>query len=199
VTCSRSERSQGDRSRWGGPTRRLPTLVAVGLACAAPPCVAQGRWAVSVDVSVGAGIGGSSAPHGSKYGASADALVGFRPGAGPAGGFVVALSASGEALGVHQSCEVLPGGACTPDFPGFWMVSALAGWELPRGGVRFLAGPAVAISNSTAVSAARLRVDLAKPIFGRVSLLVSGRVAYIPDYGGDSFSLGSMSVGVRLR
>jgi hypothetical protein len=199
VTCSPPERSRRDSSWRARTTRRLLALLAVGLASRASLCAAQARWPVSLEFSLGAASGGSSAPHGSSYGFSADALVGFRPGAHGTGGFVVAMSGSGEALGVHEaSCDAMPGGTCTPDFPEFWMVSALAGWETGRGGARLLVGPALAISDSTSVGALRLRVDLAKPIFGRVSLLVSGRVAYIPDYGGDSFHLGSIGVGLRL-
>jgi hypothetical protein len=163
------------------------------------PGAAQSR--ASLDVTVGAGFGASSAPHGSSGGLSADAVVGFRPRTSAAAGLVVALSGAGQAFGVHEACDVPPGGACTPEFPVFWMVSALAGWETANevAVARFLVGPAMAMSSSTNVGAGQVRLDLAKPISRDFSLLISGRVAYIPKYRGDSFSLASVGVGFRIR
>jgi hypothetical protein len=157
---------------------------------------------VSVEFNVGMGFGGSSAPHGSSGGLAADALLGFRPGASglAAGGFVVAVNGSGQAFGVSQaSCDAVPGVPCTPEFPRFWILAALAGWETRNGGMRFLVGPALARSSSTPVGAAQARLDWAKPIVGRVAVLASARFAWVPEYQGDSFKLGSIGVGVRLR
>jgi len=198
VTCLPLEPCRRNSSRRARTIGHLLALLAVGVASRASPCAAQARWPVFFEFSPGATVGGSSAPHSARYGGSADALLGFRTRTHGAGTFVVAVSGSGEALGVSSACDTSPGGTCTPDFPEFWIVSALAGWETARGGAHLLVGPAIAISNSTSAVAIRLRVDLAKSIFGRVALLVSGRVAYIPEYGGDSFRLGSIGAGVRL-
>jgi hypothetical protein len=85
------------------------------------------------------------------------------------------------------------------DFPVFWIISAAAGWETRGAGARFLVGPALAISSSEQVSAAQARLDLAKPLFPNVSLVVSGRFAWVPDYRGDAFRLGAVGIGFRLR
>jgi len=157
--------------------------------------------AQTFDFGVGVSFGGSSAPYASSHGGSADVLLAFRPGARAraAGGFVVAVSVSGQVLGVHSDCGVLPGGTCPPDFPAFGILSTLAGWETSSGGARFLVGPAVAISGSQLVGATQARLDLAKPIFSHFSLLASGGFAYIPKYRGDSYSLAYVGVGFRLR
>lgn len=68
-----------------------------------------------------------------------------------------------------------------------------------NGGARFLVGPAVARSSSRLVGATQARLDLAKPISSHFALLASGRFVYIPKFRGDSFSLGSIGVGFRLR
>lgn len=191
--------------RW---SRILRALRRVLICCAVlaisrvSPGAAQRLSPVSFDVNVGAGLGGSSAPHGSSAGLSADAVLGFRPRARAhaAGGFVIAVSGSGQAFGVGEvSCDALPGGTCTPEFPKFWVFSMLAGWETANGGVRFLVGPAVARSSSRGVGAMHVRLDLAKPIVNHVSLLASVRSVYIPKYRGDSFRLGAIGVGVRLH
>src|SRR5262245_7858269 len=97
---------------------------------------AQQLRPVSFEVNVGASFGNSSVPHGPSRGLSADALVGFRTGSAP-GGFVLALSGSGQAPGVHvASCDAVPGFPCESDFPVFWIVSALAGWETRNAGAR---------------------------------------------------------------
>jgi hypothetical protein len=178
---------------------RILICFAVLATAGVSPCAAQRLRPVSFDFNVGASVGASSAPHESSGGISADALLGFQRGARAAGGLVVAVGVSGQALGVHAACDVVPGGTCAPDFPGFGILSTLAGWETANGGARFLVGPAVAMSGSKLVGATQARLDLAKPIFSHFSLLVAGGFAYIPKYRGDSFSLGSIGVGFRLR
>lgn len=155
---------------------------------------------ISFEFNAGVGFGGSSAPHGSSGGLALDALLGLRPGARAAGGLVVAASASGQAFGVGEaSCDAIPGVPCTPESPEFWMLAMLAGWETGNGAMRLLVGPALAGSGAGPVGAAHARVDLARPVVGRLSLLASARFAYIPDYRGDAFRLGSFGVGVRMR
>lgn len=179
--------------------RRILVCSAVLAIRPVSPCAAQLR-PVSFEFNVGVGFGGSSAPHGSSTGLALDALLGFRPRARAAGGFVVAVAGSGQALGVAEaSCDALPGVPCTPEFPEFWVLSALAGWETENGDMRFLAGPALAGSGLKPVGAMQARLDLAKPVVGHVSVLASARFAYLPKHRGDSFSLGSIGVGFRLR
>ena len=167
--------------------------------CATRDAASQELRPVSFEFSVGPGFGGSSFPYGPSGGASGDVLLGLRPGARAAGGFVVALSGSGQAFGVSFACDIVPGGSCTPEFPEFWILSALAGWETGNGAARLLIGPAVATSSSEQVGAAQARLELAKPIFSHLSVLASARFSYVPKYRDDSFRLGSIGVGFRLR
>ena len=161
-------------------------------------CHAQQLWPLSFETNVGAGFGSSSAPHGSSGGFSADALLGFRFSARAP--LVIALSGSGQAPALQDaSCIILPDGTCPPDFPVFWIVSALAGLETREGGTRFLIGPAVGISSSQRVAAAQARMDFALPAAAHISFIVSGRYAYVPRYRGDSFRLGALGLGLRIR
>jgi hypothetical protein len=169
------------------------------LAGSVSPSAAQRTSRGSFEFNVGASFGVSSAPHGSSAGVSADVLFGLRLGATPNRGFVVAASGSGTAAGVHTACDALPGGGCAPDFPVFWILSTLVGWDIGSPDARILVGPAVAISSSRQVPAAQLRAELATSISRHWSLLASGRYVYIPDYRGDRFGLGSLGVGFRLR
>jgi hypothetical protein len=181
--------------------RVLMSVAFLALACGVP-CAAQEVAPLSFDVTVGVSAGSSSAPHSSSVGFSADALVGFRPGARAraSGGWVIGVSGSGQGLGVHEaSCDVVPGGSCAPDFPAFWMLSMPIGWETRNGSARFLVGPAVARSSSALAGAVQARVELSQSIASRASLLASGRLTSIPSYRGESFQLGSVGVGFRLH
>jgi hypothetical protein len=171
------------------------------LVLVAPPASqAQRLSPITLEANIGASYGGSSGAFGPSGGFSGDALVGYRIPTNALGPFVLAISGSGQAPGVHAvSCDVVPGGSCTNGFPIFWILSALAGWETETGGARVLVGPAVAISSSHRVGAGQVRLDLARPLSTRVSLLVSGRFAYIPQYRNDVFRLAALGVGVRLR
>lgn len=183
-------------------TRILMGVAAMATLSAAP-CSAQQQSPASVEFNAGMGFGDASTPHGSSRGLSLDALVGFHPGArrlaSAMGGFVAGLGGSVNAIGVSEACDVVPGGSCTPEFPEFWIFSALAGWETASGRARFLIGPAVAKANSQTAGGAQVRLDLTQHVFNHVSLLASGQFNYIPNYRGDSFRLGSVGVGFRLR
>ncbi len=162
---------------------------------------AQGLSSTSFDITLGAGAGGRSGPYDSGLGWSTDALLGFRPGARAraGGGFVVGISVSGQGFNGGVSCDAVPGYPCDPGFPGFWLVSTLAGWETGAGGVRLLLGPALARSESEFAGAAQARVELAPPISRHLSLVVSGRFTYIPTHRGESLTLGFVGLGVRLQ
>ena len=161
---------------------------------------AQRSNPISLEANIGASYGGSSGAFGPSGGFSGDALVGYRIPTNAPGPFVLGISGSGQAPGVHAvSCDVVPGGSCTNSFPTFWIFSALAGWETESGNARILVGPAVAISSSHRVGAGQLRLELARPVSTRASFLVSGRFAYIPQYRGDVFRLAALGVGFRLR
>lgn len=160
---------------------------------------AQQLGPVSFEANIGLGLGRSSAPHGPSVRLVADALLAFRIPARVGASVVIGSSASVQSVGAHQSCDILPGGTCSPDFPEFQIVSALAGLETEGGSARILVGPAVAVSRSHAVGAGQARVEFARPLFARVSVTASGRFAYVPQHRGEAFSLGAMGVGLRLR
>ena len=170
------------------------------LAICTLPAAAQRRTPVSVEFNVGAGFGSSSsAAYGPSRAVSADLLLGYRLRASASSGLVLALSGSTQASGVHVVCDIVPGGSCTRNFPNFWIASGLVGWETGNGQVRILAGPALALSGSEQAGAAQARLELAKPLAGRWSLLASGRLAYLPEHGGDAFTLGAVGIGLRVR
>lgn len=179
--------------------RSILCLVAVGLSL--PSWTqAQRPNPISFEANIGASYGGSSGAFGPSGGISGDALVGYRIPTNALGSFALGISGSGQVPGVHAvSCDVVPGGSCTNGFPTFWIFSALAGWETETGSARILVGPALAISSSHRVGAGQARLDLARPLSTRVSFLVSGRFAYIPQYRGDVFRLAALGVGFRLR
>ena len=188
-----------DRSLFRKTSARLVACFGVIAVAVHTPCAAQQRGSLSLELNAGASFGDSSVPHGPSRGLSADALLGLRLGNSQSGGFVVAMSGSGQTSGVRIACDLVPGGSCTPNFPTFWMVSALLGWETQSANVRVLVGPALAISDSKEVGAAQARLEIAKPLSPHFALLVSGRVAYIPDHNDSSFTLGAVGVGFRLR
>jgi len=176
----------------------LATL-AILATCLAVPAVAQQSARTAIEFNAGPGFGGSSAPHVAKGGLAVDALVAMRTGARAGGGFVVALSGSGQPFGVAVSCDVVPGGTCTPEFPEFWVVSVLAGWETAGGRARILVGPGVASAESTLAGAAQGRIELTQPLTRGLSLLASARLSHIPSYQGESFRLAGFGLGVRIR
>jgi len=187
------------RSLFRKASARVLACFAVIAVAVHPPCAAQRRGPLSFEINAGASFGDSSVPHGPSRGLSADALLGFRLGNSESSGFVIALSGSGQTSGVRIACDLVPGGSCTPSFPTFWMVSALVGWETQSANARVLVGPALAISDSEEVGAAQARVEIAKPVSPHFALIASGRVAYIPEHRGSSFTLGAIGVGFRLR
>ncbi len=184
----------------GVPGRSLAVLAVLTLATAGP-AVARQLPTPTVDVSVGAALGSRPGRHDSDLGVSADAFLGFRPGARErrAGGLLLGVGGSVLALPTEVSCDVVPGFPCNPGFPSFWTLSSLAGWESAAGGTRILAGPALARSQSESAAALQARVDVARPVSRRLWLLASGRLSYIPRHRGESFTLGAVGLGVRLQ
>jgi hypothetical protein len=43
------------------------------------------------------------------------------------------------------------------------------------------------------------RIDVARPLAWRISLMLAGRAVLVPDYDGDAFQLLSFGAGRRLR
>ena len=180
--------------------RRAVAGCAVLAVALASPCAAQQLWPVFLEANIGVGVDNSSSAHAPSGRLSTDALIGLRLGARSGGGIVVALNGAAYALGSGVA-ECPADGSCTPDFPIFRIVSTLAGWETSAGSARLLVGPAVARPRGDAafVGAAQVRMEFTTPAFRHLALLASGRFVHIPRYQGDSFSLMSAGVGVRLR
>jgi hypothetical protein len=180
------------------PCRRLFALV---LAAALPSSrgESQSLSRSFLEFNVGLSAGDASVPNGPSRGIAGDVLLGFKPGRTP-GGFVTAVSASGQTPMASIACDLVPGGTCPIDFPGFLIVAAHAGWETEAGRARILAGPALAISESDGNGAAlQIRLELAAPLSGRLSVIGSGRFVYIPGIADRSFTLGAAGIGLRIR
>jgi hypothetical protein len=178
---------------------RSTTTATLLAACLVSPSASQVLRPASVEVNAGPTFGGSTGHYFTGTGLSLDALVALRPGVQRGGGFVLAVSGSAHALGVRVECDAVPGVPCAQNFPEFWLVSALAGWQTRNGGARILIGPAVVGAESHQAGAAQARLELATPLLRQLSLLASARMAYIPSYRGEAFRLGAVGIGLRLR
>lgn len=131
---------------------------------------------------------------------TADLLVAVRSPPALVHGLTTAVSIGVQGTGpVTDVCLIGPDGTCVPRFPQFTLVSILAGWETDTfTTVRILTGPAYAHADEGAF-AWQGRVDLTIPVLWRLSLALAGRAAFVPNYRGDSFRLGSVEMGLRFR
>ena len=120
-------------------------------------------------------------------------------------------AASGDSLPriEHRSTyrnPIAPRGGCTPAYPLFYSVGALAGWQWGRGrdaSVRALSGAgyyrAVRRDGGGGTIGLQCRIDLATAALWRVALIGSLRGAVLPSFRGDAHGLGTASFGVRVH
>lgn len=161
---------------------------------------AQAPGRLSLDISVGRGFGSTEGVYRDNHsGLAADLLAAVRLRPLASGGVVAALGAGVQGTGpITSICIPHPSGGCVPSFPEFRVFSGAVGWEMSGGRVRGLVGPAAVHADATA-AAVFGRVDIAAPLVGRVWFLVSARAVLVPDYRDDSFRLGTVGIGVRIR
>lgn len=159
---------------------------------------AQELWPISVEATLGAGVGMTDGEYRSnESGITGDLLVAYRMRPALGGALVAAATAGMQGAGVHTSdCLPASDGGCIPSFPNFPIFAALIGWETRTAHFRALTGPAYVDPGSFGWQA---RLDLARPLFWRLSFVLAGRAMLVPDHEGDAFQLLSAGAGLRLR
>ena len=90
---------------------------------------------------------------------------------------------------------------CTPDFPSFSSLTALGGVEGRYGLIaRVLVGPAVFHSGGRGTAAGlQGRADLSTPALVHISLVVSARTAWIPNFEGHAHQTKAVGLGFRIH
>ena len=185
-----------------------PTLVALVLAACAgvlpTTSAAQHTFGLSADVSVGlfVGAGGTFADRG---GPALDGIIALpvsemRSGtlmAGVAGGI------SGPLMMGDLICRAGPNNTCIPNYPTFVTVGAVAGVQRAIGpglSARALAGPAY-FQDADGGDAFGLqgRVDVAKRLILRTSLVASVRGSLLPSYQDATLSYATFGLGLRIQ
>jgi hypothetical protein len=180
----------------------MMTVAALLVALTATTVSGQALWPLSVEASLGLGVGRTPAEYrDNNFGVSADAMVALRVRRLAAGAAVVATGFGVQSGGpVADICILNGDGGCVPAWPRFDILSVLGGWETSGGRVRAMAGPAAVRIDFDAVQLALLaRTDAAIPLFARVALMGSVRVVFIDSYNGASFQLFSLGAGFRMR
>lgn len=166
-----------------------------------PPAQGQDRPRLFVESTFGLATGRTSGEYrNNRTGLAADLMIGARP--GTSSGWVVGASISAQGGGpVDDECVPASTGGCVPSFPSFVMLGLPLGYESSSDiSVRLTASPVIVrpdFDNWTL--GLQGRVDSALPIVWRISGVVSGRVALIPDYNSDSFRLYAFGFGLRLH
>jgi hypothetical protein len=175
------------------------------------PLFAQERPPVSLEVSAGVSFGRGGVTRRERNGVALDATLGWRVYPVPNGAVLLALSGGAQgAIGMDMTddCQIAPGGGCLPDYPSFYSVGALAGWEwaLERGAsTRVLAGPAYYRGHqrrpdvSGRAIGLQARADFTTPTLRRIALLASLRAAVVPSFRGDTYALGAAGFGFRFQ
>ncbi len=162
------------------------------------------RWPVSLEITMGYGVGGSSGEYRRSGGGPAvDVLVAARLRSTLRGAWVGAVSLAAQPILVSSDDRCIPAsdGGCVPDFPGLPVVSLLGGWETAGGAQRVMVGPGLTTEVDWRKSKLVwvLRVDGALPMTGRISMVGSIRGTLVPSFQGASFRQGSLMAGLRIR
>lgn len=171
-------------------------VLVLGL-CTVSTAAAQERSPISIEASagVGSGIGGPAARY--RTGAAVDALLAVRVGTLPHGSLLIGLAGGVQGAPTREDiCILTPGRACVPEFPIFFSVAPLVGWENPGGTLRLLTGPASFqpdAGDATVGLAARL--DASTPPRWRLAPVISVRANVLPRYEGDVIGLGAIGIG----
>jgi hypothetical protein len=185
--------------------RKIAILLAAAFVGAAPTAAAaQQAFGPALDVSAGvfAGGGGTFAIRG---GPAADAVLALPLGRTSAGTMVAGLTGgiSGVVPGGDLECINGPDDKCLPDYPTFTTLGAVAGIQRGFGSglsARALAGPAYyRAEDGPDVFGLQGRLDVAKPLALRVSLVGSLRGAVLPGYQDETLSFAAFGLGLRIQ
>ena len=185
---------------------RTPLLILSSLSLAALRLPAQDRSGVTIDATVGFGVGGGSEPLSNSNPAQADITIVWKALSRARGSFLLGVSgAKSITSGGDDVCVPDSSGACAQDFPRISTIAAGAGWEfgtqraLAEPSLRVLLGPAIAAVDGDNSFAAVGRIDLATPSRWRTALVVTARGSIIPDHLGKRLTLGTVGVGLRVQ
>lgn len=163
---------------------------------------AQTARRISLDVSVGAG-GGVGGTYDERSSVFAEAMIGVRLGPHVGHGMLVgaSLGVQGPAAG-EDSCNLVPNDLCASDFPSFYSVGGLVGWEgafARDATLRLLAGPAYLWASEGHGIGATSRIDVSSPSVWHLALLLALRGTVLPDFDGATLRLWSLGAGIRVR
>jgi len=181
-------------------THRISAVVlSVGLLFAPATVDAQSEVATAFEVSLGVGRIHASTRHvGGNTGPVLDVTVSRWRQDTSNGNVIVAAGISVQGGGGRELlCAPRASGGCTPSYPEFSSLSALAGWQTLRGRFRVLAGPTLAYADEAALGL-QGRVDLAAPLTQRWSLTLNARGFALPSLQGASYQLFDVGVGLRI-
>jgi hypothetical protein len=164
------------------------------------PAWCQTPWPVSLELGLGRGSGHTSGVYlANGGGLTADAVLASRVHDQSSGGLVVAVGVGIQGAGPYDGvCLLKPEGGCIASFPEFTMASALLGWETSNTVLRLLAGPGYVVSGDGGL-ALQGRVNLVLPLVSRLGIGASVRGALVPKYDGESFTLVSGQLLLRIR
>ncbi|HEU5207973.1 MAG TPA: hypothetical protein VFU06_01075 [Longimicrobiales bacterium] len=178
----------------------MTLVIAAAIGAGASDVAAQARSPLSLDLNVGRGIGtGHGTYLDNSDGFIGDVLLAYRLRGIGSGGLLAAFDAGIQGTRSHALVCMEPENVqCVPPFPEFKVFAAAVGWENSSGSFRAFAGPAV-VHADEAAGGVFARGDVALPLFSRVWGVAGVRGVIVPDYQGDSFQLGGVSFGLRIR
>jgi hypothetical protein len=182
--------------------RRL-AFVFTGAVCATTSAQAQQPFGPSVEASAGLFVGGGGTFH-QRGGPAIDAVVAV-PLARAGTGTVVAGVTGGISgpLTNELICRQGPNDECIPDYPTFASIGAVAGVQRALGSAtsaRALAGAGFYQDvDGPGTVGLQGRVDVARRLIFRTSLVASVRAAVLPSYEGQSLSFAAFGLGIRIQ
>jgi hypothetical protein len=184
--------------------RMLALVLAAACVAAPAPAAAQDRFGPSADVSVGmfVGAGGTFAERG---GPALDGIVAVPIGRIASGTLVAGVTGgiSGPLMVGDLPCRVGPDDSCMDDYPTFVTLGAVAGVQRTIGAglsARALAGPAYfQAADGDDTFGLQGRLDVAKPLFFRTSVVASARASLLPRYADETLSYATFGLGLRIQ
>lgn len=162
---------------------------------------AQERWRAFLESNVGLATGRTDGEYlDNETGVAVDLLIGGRIWADR--GWIIGASISAQGGGPHDDeCVPASTGGCLDSFPSFVMIGIPFGYETSANDpIRITVSPVLVRPDFDDWTAGfQGRIDGAAPIFWRISVAASARVALIPEYDDKSFRLYAVGLGLRLR
>jgi hypothetical protein len=184
--------------------RTLAAFVLTAGAITVPSVVAAQQFGPSADVSVGffAGGGGTFADRG---GPALDGIIALPVSQVRSGTLVAGVTGgiSGPLMMGDLICHVGPNGTCIPNYPTFVTVGAVAGLQRSIGSglsARAVAGPAYfQAADGDDTVGLQGRMDVAKRLILRTSLVASVRGSLLPSYRDATLGYATFGLGLRIQ